>query len=186
MNRFKSLAVAVVVLVGFVLVAAPSGAQQKKPVSPHEKVATKIGSNEITVEYGRPYSKDPKSGQVRKIWGTLVPYGAPWRAGADQATTLTTKEPIMIGDAAVPAGSYTLYMVPEEKGPTKLAISKTVGKWGIPVDTKNDLARVDMTKETLPKTVDQFTIELKGGADTGALKMEWENTGYSVAIKAKK
>jgi hypothetical protein len=186
MNRFKSLAVAVVALVGFILVAAPSGAQQKKPVSPHEKVGTKIGSNEITVEYGRPYSKDPKSGQVRKIWGTLVPYGAPWRAGADQATTLTTKEPIMIGDASVPKGSYTLYMVPEEKGATKLAISKTVGKWGIPVDTKNDLARVDMTKETLPKTVDQFTIELKGGADAGSLKMEWENTGYSVAIKAKK
>src|SRR5438874_1534411 len=128
MKKIRLMIVALFMVAAAALLTAPLSALQKQPVSPHEKVSTKIGSNEVTIDYGRPYSKDPKSGQVRKIWGTLVPYGKAWRAGADLATTLTTQEAIMIGDTAVPAGKYTLYMVPEEKGATKLAISKTVGK----------------------------------------------------------
>jgi len=158
MKKFGYMIVALSVVGATALLTAPLSALQKQPVSPHEKVSGKIGTNEITIDYGRPNAKG------RKIWGTLVPYGKAWRAGADLATTLTTQEPIMIGDAAVPAGKYTLYMVPEEKGTSKLAISKTVGKWGIPVDEKNDLARVDMKKETLPKQVEQFTNHLCEGA----------------------
>jgi len=186
MNKFKSTLVAFVILAGAAIVATPTGAFQKARVSPHDKVSTKIGDNLVTIDYGRPYSKDPKSGETRKIWGTVVPFGKAWRAGADEATTLTTQQPIMIGDAAVPAGSYTLYMVPDDKGPSKLAISKTVGKWGIPVDEKNDLARVDMKKDGLPKQLDQFTIALDGSGTGATLKMMWENTQYSVPITAKK
>ena len=49
----------------------------------------------------------------------------------------------------VPAGAYTLYMVPDENG-GKLA-SANVGRLGVPVDEKNDLSRVDLKKEPLEK-----------------------------------
>src|SRR3954470_22014386 len=95
--------------------ASPVFAQEKQRVSPHETVNATVGGAKITIVYGRPYSKDPKSGEKRKIWGTLVPYGKVWRLGADEATILTTDKDITIGGTAVPAGSYSLYLWPDEK-----------------------------------------------------------------------
>ncbi|HEY2140363.1 MAG TPA: DUF2911 domain-containing protein, partial [Chthoniobacterales bacterium] len=69
---------------------SPLLAQEKPRVSPHETVNASVGDAKITIVYGRPYSKDPKSGEKRKIWGTLVPYNKVWRMGADEATILTT------------------------------------------------------------------------------------------------
>src|ERR1700749_1120289 len=107
-------------------------AQQRPRVSPHETASAVIDGNRVILVYGRPYSKDPKSGEIRKIWGTLVPNGKAWRLGSDEATLLLTQKPIVFGDTTVPAGAYTLYMVPDENG-GKLAISKSLGAWGVPV-----------------------------------------------------
>src|ERR1043166_7578775 len=78
-------------------------------VSPHETVKATIDGNELTIVYGRPYSKKPGGTEIRKIWGGLVPWNEAWRIGADEATLLTTKSPIVIGAMAVPAGTYSLY-----------------------------------------------------------------------------
>ena len=162
--------------------AASSGGR-----SPHETTGTVIDQNRVTITYGRPYSKDARSGEVRKIWGGLVPYGRAWRMGSDEATLFITQKPIVIGETTIPAGAYTLYLVPEESGTSKLAFSKTIGQWGIPVDEKNDLARVDVKKDSLEKAVDQFTMAVEKGADGGGvIKMSWENTQYSVAFTVKK
>src|SRR5580692_10513652 len=93
----------------------PLMAQQKR-VSPHETTGAAIDGNRVTIVYGRPYTKDPKSGEPRKIWGGLVPYGKVWRMGADEATLLITEQPIKFGDTTVPAGAYTLFMFPQESG----------------------------------------------------------------------
>src|SRR6187401_1232758 len=77
--------------------------------SPHETTSAVVDGNRVTVTYGRPFTKHPKTGEVRKIWGGLVPYGKAWRMGSDEATLLITQEPIEIGGVAVPAGAYTLY-----------------------------------------------------------------------------
>jgi hypothetical protein len=153
----------------------PVAAQQTRK-SPHETISNTYlgkGGGRVTITYGRPYAKD------RKIWGGLVPYGKAWRTGADEATILTAQEPLMIGETMIPAGAYTLYTVPEEKG-GKLVFSKTVGKWGIPVDEKNDLTRVDMKQEPLANKVEQFTIMLDKSDTGGVIKMQWENAQYSV------
>src|SRR4051812_47505634 len=92
------------------VVALPALAQERKRVSPHETVNATIDGSEVTVVYGRPYTKDPKSGAARKVWGELVPFGKVWRAGADEATLLTTKESFDIGGTTVPAGTYSLFM----------------------------------------------------------------------------
>lgn len=51
----------------------------------------------------------------RTIYGELVPYGKVWRTGANQATTLTFGEDVMIGGTKVKAGKYGLLTIPERK-----------------------------------------------------------------------
>ena len=182
-----------------VLGALPLSAQQNQQkraastggISPHETISTVIGDrrtgNRITITYGRPYTKDPKTGETRKIWGGLVPWGKAYRLGADEATLLITQQPIMIGATTIPAGAYTLYTVPSESGPTKLAFSTNLGKWGVPVDETHDLARVDLQKDTLDKPVDQLTLAIENNpAGGGVLKILWENTQFSVPFTVQK
>ena len=157
-------------------------AQDKKPrVSPHETVNATVGNAKITIAYGRPYTKDPKSGEKRKIWGGLVPYSKVWRLGADEATLLTTDKDITIGGTAIAAGTYSLYLWPEEGG-AKLIVNKQTGQWGTKYDEKQDLVRIDLKKQAAEKATDQFTIAV----DNGMLKLMWEETQYSAAIAAKK
>src|SRR5690349_6541655 len=62
--------------------------------SPHETTSAVIGDRKtgdrVTITYGRPYTKDPKTGEPRKIWGGLVKWDEPYRLGADEATLLLT------------------------------------------------------------------------------------------------
>ena len=178
MKSFRSILFVLTVLA----VTSPLLAQEKKPrVSPHETVNAAVGDAKITIVYGRPYTKDPKSGEKRKIWGGLVPYGKVWRMGADEATLLTTDKEITIGGTAIAAGTYSLYLWPEEGG-AKLIVNKQTGQWGTKYDEKQDLVRIDLKKEAAAKPVDQFTIAV----DNGTLKLMWEDTQYSAAIAGKK
>jgi hypothetical protein len=154
--------------------------QDKPRVSPHETVNATVGDAKITIVYGRPYSKDPKSGEKRKIWGTLVPYDKVWRMGADEATLLTTDKDITIGGAALPAGKYSLYLWPTAAG-GKLIVNKQTGQWGTKYDEKQDLVRIDLKKLEIDKQVDQFTIAVDGGV----LTLMWEGAQYSAPIAVK-
>lgn len=155
---------------------------QRERVSPHETISHQFDGNLVQVVYGRPYAKDPKSGETRKIWGGLVPYGKVWRTGADEATLLVTKKPLTFGETTVPAGAYSLFTLPAEDGTAKLIISKQLGEWGAyAYDEKQDLARIDLKKDKTESTVSEFTIALDKGssATAGVLKMSWENTEFS-------
>jgi hypothetical protein len=166
--------------------ALPIMAQEKR-VSPHETFNARISGNRVTITYGRPFTVKPGTTETRKIWGGLVPYGEPWRLGADEATLLLTQKPIVIGGKTIPAGAYTLYMIPQENGASQLAFSTQLGGWGIPVDTNHDVARVDLDKTTLDKPVDEFTMAIsKGDSGGGVLKMMWENTQFSVPFTVQK
>lgn len=184
MNKRQFLGCAAATLL---LATTPLLAQQKR-ISPPDVTGAVIGGNRVTVYYGRPYTKDPKTGAPRKIWGGLVPFGQVWRTGANEATMLVTQQPIDLGGATVPAGAVTLFTLPAEDGTAKLIISKQVGQWGTQYDEKQDLARVDLKKDTLPNAVDQFTMSVEKAPDGngGVLKMMWENTQYSVPFTVKK
>jgi hypothetical protein len=157
MNKIKSTLIVAAVVLG----ALPLLAQPKPRVSPQETITADVDGNSLKLVYSRPYSKDPKSGEIRKIWGKLVPYGKVWRTGANEATLLTTSQPIVLGGTEIPAGTYSLFTVPNEDGTAKLIINKRTGQWGVPYDeTKeaaNELARVDLKKDALDKDVDQFS-----------------------------
>jgi hypothetical protein len=173
--------------------AAPA-TQPRGRVSPHETVSSVVDGNRVTVVYGRPYTKDPKTGEPRKIWGGVVPFGKVWRTGADEATLFITQQDLQFGDATIPAGAYTLWTLPNEDGSAKLIINKQVGQWGQDYrdpkkvyDEANDVARVDVKKEATEKPVDQFTISVgKNASGGGILKMMWADTQYSVPYSVKK
>jgi hypothetical protein len=185
MNKLKS----VLVIAALIVTALPLMAQQKR-VSPHETISAVIDGNRVTVTYGRPYTKSPRSGEMRKIWGGLVPYGKVWRLGADEATTLITQKPIAFGDTTITAGAYTLWMLPSEDGSAKLIINKQIGQWGVgpgSYDESQDLARIDLKKEALDKPADQLAMAVsKNPSGGGVLKIMWENTEYSAPFAVQK
>ncbi len=182
MNKlFNSLFVAAAVAIALPVAAQQTRVNSTGGNSPHETTSAVVSGNRVTITYGRPFAKG------RKIWGTLVPWSKAWRMGADEATLLITQQPIAIGDTTIPAGAYTLYMVPDENGTSKLAFSKKLGQWGIPVDEKNDVARVDLKKDALDTPVEQFTMAVQKTPDGGgAIVLKWENTQYSVPFTVKK
>jgi len=192
----RRLALAVALVAAATLVSSTSAmAQAKKKqrqrISPHETITATIDGNEMTLVYGRPYTKKPGTSEIRKIWGGLVPFGKVWRTGADEATLLTTAAPLEIGGTSLAAGTYSLFTVPAEDGTAKLVINKKTGQWGIPYNEEsekpNELARIDLKRSNLDKTVDQFTMAIEPRAGGGGeLKMMWETTQYSVPFTVKK
>jgi len=154
------------------MMALATSISAQPPGSPHETVSAAVDGAQVSITYGRPYTRG------RKIVGGLVPFGRVWRTGADQSTTLVTDGPLVIGGAVVPAGKVSLYTLPSPQG-WKLIINKQTGQWGTEYNEAQDLARVDMTTRALTAPVDQFTIKIEGGQ----IKMAWELTEVSVAIK---
>lgn len=173
-------------IIALCLAAALPALAQAPRISPHETISAVLNGNRVTITYGRPYSKAPRGSEIRKIWGSLVPYGKAWRLGSDEATVIIFQKPVMLGDLEVPAGAYTAYLVPMESGASKLALSKTLGGWGIPVDEGHDFARVDVQKEALDKQTDQLTLALETNPNGGRLKIMWESTQFVLPITVKK
>ncbi len=158
---------------------------QQKRVSPTETAKATIDGADVSITYGAPYMKDPKSGEPRKIWGGLVPYGKVWRTGANEATTLTTSKNLEFGNFSLPAGTYTLFTQPEESG-GKLIFNKQTGQWGTKYDASQDLGRVDLTKKELPSPVDQFAIAIeKNAGGGGIIHLRWEKAEFSTPFTVK-
>ena len=164
----------------------PLAAQQKR-LSPHETISKAVDGNRIMIVYGRPYSKDPRSGEIRKIWGGLIPSGKVWRMGADEATLFITQKPIVLGGTAVPAGTYTLFTLPQADGSAKLIVNRQIGQWGMEYNEKQDLARVDLKKDPAAPPADQFTMSIDKAPDGGGvIKLIWEDVQYSVRFTVEK
>ena len=137
------------------------------------------GGKTIKTDYSSPRMKG------RKIYGGLVPFGEVWRTGANEATTFVTSSDVAVGGKTVPAGSYTIFTVPNADKWT-LIINKKTGEWGIPYKYESDeLARVDMKVSKLLAPVEDFTIAYDKSAGGCTLRIDWETTRASVDVTAK-
>jgi hypothetical protein len=156
-------------------------AQGKPPLSPPAQATLTFADGKtVTINYSAPSMRN------RKIFGGLVPYGQVWRTGANAATSLKTDVDLNIGGTNVPAGSYTLYTVPNQNYWT-LIVNKQTGQWGTKYDQSQDLARIPMKVEQRSSPQETFNISLdKTGSDTAVLKLQWENTVASVDVKEQK
>jgi hypothetical protein len=129
----------------------PSGGNQKAVVTQY------MGFVFTTITYSSP-DVHSSTGENRTghIWGELVPYGAknlnfgsssaenpsPWRAGANENTTITFSENVLVEGISIPAGTYGLFMEPGEKE-WVIIFSKNSNSWGSYYYSKEeDQARV--------------------------------------------
>ncbi|MGB2606228.1 MAG: DUF2911 domain-containing protein [Candidatus Sulfotelmatobacter sp.] len=150
-----------------------------KPSPPASATCDLGGGKTIKTNYSSPRMKG------RKIYGGLVPFGEVWRTGANEATTFVTSADIVIGGKSVPAGSYTIFTVPNADKWT-LIINKKTGEWGIPYKYESDeLARVNMKVSKLPAPVEDFTIAYDKSATGCTMHIDWETTRAAVDISAK-
>jgi hypothetical protein len=167
-------------LAAAILIAAPTlaSAELKLPrVSPKTTFTQTVGLTDITMSYSRPGVKG------RKIWGELVPYGEPWRTGANEATTITLSEDVTVSGQKLAAGTYALLTIPAANGAWTVAFNKDKDLWGANgYKQENDALRVQITPTAAPhQEWLAFGVEnLKtNGAD---LVMSWEKLRLAIPI----
>ena len=127
--------------------------------------------------YGAP------SANGREIMGGLVPWGAPWRAGANEPTTIHLTAPASIGGVAVDPGSYSIYAIPGESE-WQFFINSNYERWGIPINDEvraADVGSFTATPEAMDEMVEQLAVryEVNDENTMGDIVMEWENTRVS-------
>jgi hypothetical protein len=171
--------IALPTLFAILFTAAASAQMGGGKPSPAASATCDLGGKTIKTDYSSPRMKG------RKIYGDLVPFGQVWRTGANEATTFVASADVVVGSKTVPAGSYTIFTVPNADKWT-LIINKKTGEWGIPYKYESDeLVRVDMKASKLPAPVENFTIAYDKSAGGCTLRMDWETTRASVDISAK-
>lgn len=154
----------------------------------HAMVTQYIGLVEVTIDYYSPDVTSP-SGDDRtgEIWGQLVPYGfnqlgfglnnpSPWRAGANQNTTIEFSHDVEIEGKSLSAGKYGLFIAPQESGPWTLIFSEKNQAWGsFFYDEAHDALRVEVEAED-SQFHEWLTYEfIERSTDQAVAAMMWEN-----------
>jgi hypothetical protein len=174
--KIRALVIGALLAVGIVAVVTRASHLQlgSRYTSPPENVATNIAGKRISIDY---YAT---SMHGRKVMGGLVPYGEVWCTGANWATKISTEGNLEIGGLKIPAGSYSIWTVPNDKEWT-LIINKQTGQFHLNYDSSRDFGRTKMDVKKLPMPVETFTIELRSDTgNKGTLALLWENTEASI------
>ncbi len=163
--------------------AADAAGQSMGAASTRDTLRADVGGAHITLEYGRPAKRG------REIWGKLVPFDTVWRFGANAAARFSTDKDLMIGGAHVPAGTYTIWLLPSagqsfvilNKQLMASSASNAPPLWGTGYDAAQDLVRIPVEKHAGMGTVEErYRVFMAGGM----LMMHWDTGGYGVKIKA--
>jgi tetratricopeptide (TPR) repeat protein len=157
--------------------------------SPGASVSQTIGISVVTVNYSRPSVKG------REIWGKLVPYGlnaqnfgngnpAPWRAGANENTTIKFSHDAKVQGQPVPAGEYGLFFVVNEDNTAELILSKDNKSWGsFFYDPKQDLIHSKVQLREIPFT-EMLTYDfINNTKSSSELVLNWEKKQFPVKIE---
>jgi hypothetical protein len=160
----------------------PSGDNQRAEVSQW------IGLVKVTIDYHSPrVHYPPPNDRTGHIWGELVGYGffdegygpsraTPWRAGANENTTITFSHDVKVDGKELKAGRYALFLAVEKTGPWTWVFSTSSTGWGsYQYDLKNDALRVPAAPQDAP-----FTEFLTYGFDdrlpgSAVAYLQWEH-----------
>ena len=144
--------------------------------SQRAQISQRIGVTDITIKYHRPLLND------RKVWGGLVPYGQVWRAGANENTTITFSDPVLVEGKPLEKGTYGLHMIPNADEWT-IIFSRNSTSWGaFTYDQKEDALRITVK----PKAADMHNAltydfdELK--PDSAVAELEWEKVAVPFKV----
>ncbi|MGK7391972.1 MAG: DUF2911 domain-containing protein [Candidatus Cyclobacteriaceae bacterium M2_1C_046] len=168
-------------LIIFLLFSTEAFAQEaiKPRPSPTSIVTMKYEDTYVKITYSQPHRRG------RQVFGSLVPYNQVWRTGANEATEMTTTGNLIIKDKVLPAGTYSIFTIPEEHKWTVI-ISAQVGLWGAyNYNEKFDVMRVDLPVLSTRNDVvwEPFTIEFEQKNDEADLVMLWDQTRVNIPIK---
>jgi hypothetical protein len=184
----------------------------RKPASPAGTAATQIGGKYVEVQgrqryqdgkwievtYGRPIKRGRQNlFGAGADYGKAVSDGSPvWRAGANQTTRLKTEVPLVFDGKTLPAGEYSVFVELKESAWTLIFSNwpaqetydpnNKAALWGSYGYTPDkDVLRAAMKVETLPFSMDQFTIAfIDMAADGGKLAMMWDKTMATASFKS--
>ncbi len=174
----------------------PGGGNQKSVV---KQFIGRLASVEIV--YNSPDVTGP-NGQSRKgqIWGQLVPYGfaplgfglstadnpSPWRAGANENTTIEFSHDVLIEGKELKAGKYGFHVAPAENGPWTIIFSKDNNHWGsFFYDPANDALRADVEAKDV-EFREWLTFEfIDRQATSATAALVWENKMVPFKIEVK-
>jgi hypothetical protein len=157
MNRFLMFIFLILVSIFFIVPSSALGQGDKVRKSLKASVTQRLGvDTDITIDYSRPGVKG------RKIWGDLVPYGMypgneysnnkpyPWRAGADENTTISFNNPVKIEGNRLEAGKYGIHMI-VSKTDWIIIFSKKNSEWGsFSYDKSEDALRITVKPVAAP------------------------------------
>ncbi len=163
------------------LSVAPIAQAQPKVLpreSPAASLSQKLGVGTIVVTYHRPALKG------RKMFGGMVEYGKVWRAGANEATTISFTHDVLVEGKPLAAGTYAIFMVPNPDRWT-VVFNRDAGQWGaFSYKTANDVLRVDVAPGSAAlqeRLVYSFPV-IEG--DEAELAMNWETTRVAFKIRS--
>lgn len=157
--------------------------------SPAASVSQTIGISTVTVSYSRPSVKG------REIWGALVPYGwnaqgfgnnkpAPWRAGANENTTIEFSHNAKVEGKDVPAGKYGLFFVINADNTGEVILSKDSRSWGsFWYEAEHDQLRAKVQLRSI-SPVELLTYDFINMKENSAeLVLNWEKKQFPVRIE---
>ena len=185
-QNFYPMAIAIF----FAFIAMQTNAQNlvtPRPVSPAAIVKQKVGLTKIVVNYSRPKVTLRGTDRTGKIWGQQVPWGfdkisfatnkgIPWRAGANENTTISFSDDVKVQGKDLSAGTYGLHMAVYEDGKVIVIFSSNHTSWGsFTYDESEDVLRVETRMEDHPKTEALTYDFIDYGTDYTVLALTWEN-----------
>lgn len=140
---------------------------------------TDTPSPSIKVIYSRPAAKG------RVIFGDLIKYGEIWRVGANENTEIKFYKPATINGVAVPAGSYSLFAIPE-KDKWTIIINKELDMWGAyAYDESKDLVKITVPVKTVTTPIELLSIAFTSKDGITNLVIGWDKTTVEVPISIK-
>jgi hypothetical protein len=190
-----NLRIVIGIVVFFFLLLSCSHAQQGKVrASLKASVTQRLGvDTDITIDYSRPGVKG------RKIWGELVPYGLapgnkysnekpfPWRAGANENTTIEFNHDLLIESQLLPAGKYGIHMIPSEKD-WIIIFSQNNSAWGsFSYNEEEDALRITVTPVEAPhqEWLQYYFDNLAGTSSTAFLHWEKLKVPFKIELVEK-
>lgn len=168
------------ILIAFAIIIAnfAAEAQVKTPQSsPKSTIMQTVGLTQVEINYSRP------SARGRAVFGNLIPFGKVWRTGANENTTISFSDDVVIDGKTLKKGKYSLYTIPKIESWDVIFYS-TTDNWGTPEEWNeaNVVLKTTVKEQTLPKPVETFTIGISALDNNFAfLEMYWESS--YVALK---
>ena len=147
--------------------------------SPLTATTVTLGGQAGKLCYGSP------SANNRTVMGELVPFGEPWRMGANEATALHLSFPATVGGIHLAPGSYSLYSVP---GPQEweIVVNRSAERWGVPINPgvrEADMGSFTVPARSLDEMVERLVFRWEATDEgSGKLVMEWERTRIEIPV----